>query len=111
MGTTTRRRRWAKGAGRSEARHQGSASADAKSGPESVETLPAANGRMIDTPDGRWTATSASSSPEDFAALLRRKGLYQPGELAVHNGRSPRSAAAPVETVATTILAFKYNGG
>src|SRR5690349_8123838 len=65
---------------------------------------------MIDAPDGRANATPPSAAPEDFAAMLRRKGLYQPVELSSQSALA-RAGIAPVETVATTILAFKYNGG
>jgi len=53
-------------------------------------------------------ASEPAAGPEDFAALLRRQGHYlasaaPPGSLA--------QAATPVQTHATTILAFKFAGG
>jgi proteasome beta subunit len=48
----------------------------------------------------------ASAMQEDFAALLRRQGLYP--QAAVSN--QPQ-AAAPLQTESTTILAFKFNQG
>ncbi len=48
-----------------------------------------------------------ATAPDDFAALLRREKLY-PSALA---GTHRPSAHAPVQTEATTILAFKFAGG
>ncbi len=48
------------------------------------------------------------AAPEDFSSLLQRKGLYN--QLGPHVA-SAGNPAAPIETIATTILAFKYNGG
>jgi len=44
----------------------------------------------------------------DFAALLKRQGLYP---LAVAHSSPAGGAGLPVETQATTILAFKFAGG
>lgn len=49
---------------------------------------------------------SETSSPEDFSAILRRQGA-----LAAIPGVAHSSGKAPVQTEATTILAFKYADG
>jgi proteasome beta subunit len=50
---------------------------------------------------------AASAQPADFASLLRSRGLYPaPGV-----GWTAAPGAAPQETHATTILAFKFAGG
>lgn len=63
---------------------------------------------MREAAEGWAGAAPSISAPEDFASLLQRKGLYPvPAMLA----GGPARESAPVETAATTILAFKYNGG
>jgi len=71
------------------------------------------------TRPGPWTAletgpdaaATASAQPADFAALLRRNGLY-PG-FPAHSAHPAGAAGAGgiPETQATTILAFKFAGG
>lgn len=51
-------------------------------------------------------AAIGTASPDDFAALLRTRGLYPPATGATAQGHSQ-----PVPTQATTILAFKFSGG
>ena len=65
---------------------------------------------MIEPVDGHPGGIASSAAVEDFASILRRKGLYQPTQAMTRNV-SVQAAGAPQETVATTILAFKYNGG
>lgn len=58
----------------------------------------------------RAHAESGLAAPEDFAALLRRQGLYpQVPPFTTSSPQHPSSAL--LQTEATTILAFKFAGG
>ena len=54
-------------------------------------------------------STAGSHDPGDFAALLQARGLYQTPVAPMAAGHSAHHV--PVQTQATTILAFKYAGG
>src|SRR5882757_8861830 len=107
MGPAARRWRRAESARRLQARHEGSAPAHAPGGSESIETLPPAHGRVMELPPIRATGAPASA-PEDFAALLRDRGLYP--QVPVSTG-FPSAPGLHTPTQATTILAFKFADG
>lgn len=97
-------RGWSEISGYFKTGHEGVAEADAACGSKPVETLSATHRRMIPTL-GRHGIDPAA--PDDFAAVLRRRGLY-PAEVS----RSGSGGGAVLaQTEATTILAFKFAEG
>lgn len=60
-----------------------------------------------------WRAHSEPGvpAPEDFAALLRRQGLYPQAPALAGSPSQHHPSAAITQTEATTILAFKFAGG
>ena len=60
---------------------------------------------LFSSPDA---PTAGAHDPGDFAALLQSRGLYQASVAPVATGQGNY---IPVQTQATTILAFKYAGG
>ncbi len=64
---------------------------------------------MMESPGGAFASSLAGSS-EDFAGMLRRKGLLSPIPVSGGSVVGVNANAIP-QTHATTILAFKFSGG
>src|SRR4051812_13820723 len=82
------------------ARYAGSPEEDAQGGSKPIEALPPAHRPVMDAPGG-------GAGSDDFVGLLRRLG-HIPQVAAV----GPTTSRTDVpQTHATTILAFKFQGG
>src|SRR5256885_7978057 len=100
MGAEAGRRRRSQVARHLAAGHAGSVEKDAQSRPEPIEALSPAHRPVMD-------ATEGGAGSDDFVGLLKRMGHIGPiGPI------GPTAATVDIpQTHATTILAFKFQGG
>src|SRR2546423_7914798 len=100
MGAEAGRRRRSQVARQPATGRAGSVEKDAQSRPEPIEALPPAHRPVMDAPGG-------GAGSDDFVGLLKRMGHMGPtGPI------GPAAATADIpQTHATTILAFKFQGG
>src|SRR6478609_5254355 len=102
MGAEAGRRGWPQVARHFAAGYPGPAKEDAEGGPEPVEALPPTHGPVMDAPGG-------GAGSDDFMGLLRRMG--HTGPIGPMSPIGPTAQTNVPLTQATTILAFKFQGG
>ena len=107
MGAEAGRRGWTEIAGHLQTGHERPFEKDAQGRSESIEAIPSAH-RPMTEPAPLALAQNFGAS-DDFPALLRRHGLLSPASPSA--GVSVNANSSWIPTDATTILAFKFQGG